>query len=292
MQLIAGWYDVFLPQTLADYARLRAAGRRPQLILGPWFHLDSRWMPMGLRASLAWFRAHLLGDRSGLGAAPVRVHVMGAGTWRELPDWPPPCREERWHLQPGGGLAPAAPAASEPDRYRYDPADPTPTVGGSTLLPTAGARDNREVEARADVLVYTSAPLAREVLAMGLVKAELYVTSSLEHTDFFVRLCDVHPSGRSLNVSDGLLRLAPGRGSSAAEGGARKVEIDLWSTAHCWRRGHRVRLQVSSGAHPRHARNPGSGEPLATATTLVVAEQAVHHDPARPSAIILPIVEE
>jgi hypothetical protein len=126
---------------------------------------------------------------------------------------------------------------------------------------------------------------------MGPLKVELHVTSSLEHTDFFARLCDVHPSGKSVNVSDGIVRLAPGRGSSPAEGGARKVEIELWSTAHCWRRGHRLRLQVSSGAHPRYARNPGSGEPLASATTLVIAEQTVHHDPARPSAIVLPIVD-
>ncbi len=292
VQLIGGWYDIFLPQTLADYARLRAAGKQPQLLVGPWFHTDQRWIPVSLRESLAFFRAHLLGDKSGLREAPVRVFVMGADAWRDLPSWPPPHREERWHLQPDRGLSPASPVASEPDRYRYDPRDPTPTVGGSTLTTEAGAKDNRAVEARADVRVFTSAPLDREVLAMGPVRAELHVASSLAHTDFFVRLCDVHPSGASINVTDGIVRLSPGRGSSPGADGALRVEIDLWATAHCWKPGHRLRLQVSSGAHPRHARNPGSGEPLATATTLVTAEQIVHHDPARPSAIILPVVED
>ena len=286
VQLIGGWYDLFLPQMLADYARLRRAGHRPQLSVGPWFHLDPRWTPCALRETLLWFQAQVLGRRALLREAPVRVFVMGEDAWRELPDWPPPAREERWHLQAEGGLSPALPSASEPDRYCYDPADPTPSVGGSTLAPHAGVRDNRALEARSDVLVYTSAPLEREVLAMGPVRAELYVRSSLPHADFFARLCDVTPSGRSRNICDGLVRLRPGAGAD----GAIRVEIELSATAHCWKPGHRVRLQVSSGAHPRHARNHGTGEPLATAMTLRCAEQAVYHDPARPSALLLPIV--
>jgi hypothetical protein len=220
----------------------------------------------------------------------VRVFVTGEQAWRDLPEWPPPHRAERWHLQPGRGLAPAAPPASEPDRYRYDPKDPTPTVGGSTLLPTAGVKDNRAVEARRDVLVYSSAVLDRDVVAMGPVEADLHVASSLPYTDFFVRICDVDPKGTSINVTDGLVRLSPGRGSSPAAGGALRVAIPLWPMAHCFRRGHRIRIQVSSAAHPRYARNPGSGEPLATATRLVAADQTVFHDPDRPSAIVLPVV--
>jgi uncharacterized protein len=291
VQMLGGWYDVFLPQTIADHARLRRAGKTPHLTIGPWFHTDQRWFPTGLRDALAWFRAHLLGDPSGLREAPVRVYVMGEDAWREFPDWPPPDhRPERWYLQAARGLSPEPPAASDPDTYRYDPADPTPSVGGSTLAPTAGAKDNRALEARPDVLVYTSAALDRDVVAIGPVKADLYVQSSLAHTDFFARLCDVLPSGKSINVSDGLLRLSPGR-PEAGEGGVRKVEIELWPTGYRWKRGHRVRLQVSSGAHPRHARNPGSGEPLGTATTLRIAEQRVYHEPGRASAIWLPIVD-
>jgi putative CocE/NonD family hydrolase len=186
----------------------------------------------------------------------------------------------------GGALAPDAPAASDPDRYRYDPADPTPSVGGTTLGRAAGRKDQAALEARDDVLVYTSAPLARDVDAIGPVRAELFVRSSLAHTDFFVRLCDVDPPGVSHNVCDGILRLRPGAAEPVAGGGER-IEVALWPTAHRFRRGHRLRVQVSSGAHPRFARNPGSGEPLATATTLVAADQEVFHDPARPSALVV-----
>lgn len=288
--LLAGWYDVFLPQTLADYRRLREAGRDPRLTIGPWAHLNAEWIKVALPESIAWFRAHLLGDASALREARVRVFVMGAGEWRELPEWPPPGRrEERWHLQPGGQLAKPPAPVSEPDHYRYDPADPTPAVGGSTLSENAGPKDNRTVEARADVLVYTSAPLDRDLEVMGPVTAELYVKSSLEHTDFFVRLCDVSPAGKSINLGDGLLRLEPGRAAPDADG-CRKITIELWATANRFKRGHRVRVQVSSGSHPRYARNTGSGEPLATAARLVAADQTVFHDPARPSAIILPVM--
>jgi len=130
--------------------------------------------------------------------------------------------------------------------------------------------------------------LERDMEAIGPVQAELFVQSSLEHTDFFVRLCDVDPSGKSINICDGLMRLVPSRFPPEPDG-TRRVHIDLWPTAYRFRRGHRVRVQVSSGAHPRWARNPGSGEPLATAQTLCDADQVVFHDPAHPSAMILPV---
>jgi uncharacterized protein len=137
------------------------------------------------------------------------------------------------------------------------------------------------------VLTYTSAPLPADLEVIGEVAADLYVRSSREHTDFFARLCDVGPSGVSVNICDALLRLAPGRPAPEPDGTVR-VQFPLWPAAHRFRRGHRVRLQVSSGAHPRYARNTGSGEPLATATTLLTAHQQVHHDPQHPSAVILP----
>jgi putative CocE/NonD family hydrolase len=290
VHLLGGWYDVFLPRLVADYERLRQAGRRPYLTIGPWAHTSQGLMPVAMRESIAWFRAHLLGDRSALRDAPVRVFVMGAGEWRDFPEWPPTgYQEQRWHLQPGGGLSTSIPAASEPDHYRYDPADPTPAVGGSSLSKNSGPQNNRALEARRDVLVYTSAPLDSDLTAIGPVAVELHVTSSLDHTDFFARLCDVDPAGKSINVCDGLIRLLSGR-PSPDEGGCRKVRIELWPTAYRFKRGHSLRVQVSSGAHPRFARNLGSGEPLATATTLVVADQSVAHDPAHPSAIFLPVM--
>lgn len=287
--MLGGWYDVFLPQTLADYARLRGAGRAPYLTIGPWTHNNVGWLPVAMRESIAWFRAHLSGDRSKLRGLPVRLFVMGANEWREYGDWPPPGHApESWYLHAKGELGTTVPAPSAPDRYRYDPADPTPAVGGVSLSENAGPMDNRALEARKDVLVYTSARLERAVEVIGRVLAVLHVASSLEHTDFFARLCDVAPSGKSTNLTDGLLRLSPGEPPAEADG-TRRIEVELWPIAHRFQPGHRIRLQVSSGAHPRFSRNTGSGEPLATAVRLVAAEQAVYHDPAHPSAIVLPV---
>jgi putative CocE/NonD family hydrolase len=140
------------------------------------------------------------------------------------------------------------------------------------------------------VLVYTSKPLSKDFEIIGPVQAELYIKSSLEHTDFFVRVCDVKPSGKSLNICDGLRRLRPQRRSTEKDG-CIHVHLELWPTAYCFRAGHRIRVQVSSGAHPRFARNTGSGEPIATATTLRVADQEIYHDPAHPSAVILPVMK-
>jgi uncharacterized protein len=285
-----GWYDIFLPLTIRDYLTLVRAGRKPYLTVGAWTHTDLAHMGLSLKEALAWFRAHLLGDRSGLREMPVRIFVMGANEWRDLPEWPPSnSKPQRWYLHPGKVLSLEPSPESEPDRYRYDPAKPTPGVGGAAMSTNSGPKDQRVLEARSDVLVYTSGILDHNLEVIGPVRAELFVKSSLEHTDFFARLCDVDPSGKSINICDALLRLVPGRPPREPDG-ALRVCIDLWPTAYLFKRGHRVRLQVSSGAHPRWARNPGSGEPLATATQLRAADQTVYHDPAHPSAIILSIL--
>ncbi|MCW2937635.1 MAG: X-Pro dipeptidyl-peptidase domain protein [Actinomycetia bacterium] len=288
--LLGGWYDVFLPWLLKDYLALRAAGRRPYLTIGPWWHADARHLVVSTRESLAWFRAHLLDDYRGLRANPVRVYVTGAGVWREFKDWPVPgARTERWHLEPGGGLGERGPLVSAPGTYRYDPADPTPSLGGPTLLGSSKPVDHRPLESRDDVLLFTSQVLRADLDVIGPVAADLYVRSSREHTDFVVRLCDVAPDGVSLNVCEGGLRLVPG--SSQADGdGVRRVRVEMWPTGHRFQRGHRLRVHVASGAHPKVALNPGSGEPLGSAVTLLAAEQEIFHDPDRPSAILLPVV--
>lgn len=289
VHLLSGWYDVFTPGTIADYEKLRAAGKNPYLTIGPWAHLDNGWIAVGMRESIVWFQAVLKGDRGALRPSPVRLFVMGADEWREYPSFPPDgIRIERWHLLPDGGLGTRTPEPSEPDRYTYNPEDPTPSVGGTMLGPDAGPKDNQPILGRSDILVYTSPPLERDVEAIGPVSAELFVESSREDTDFFVRLCDTAPSGKTLNVCDGIVRLRAGA-PPRDERGRRQVRIELWPTAYRFKKGHRIRVLVASGAHPRFCRNPGSDEPLATATTLLVSNQAVHHSPECPSAILLPI---
>jgi len=282
--MIGGWYDMSLPSMLADYQALREGGQTARLRVGPWHHSSQDLFRYSFQDALDWFGAHLLGGPTPSWSG-VRIEAMGGGGWRDLPQWPPAASTQRWHLQPHGALATPVPPAGEPARYTYDPADPTPAVGGtSSSFANAGPKDNQELERRPDVLTYTSEPLPSALEITGPVTAELFASSSRPHTDFFARLCDVDPKGKSVNITDGLIRLA------SASPQPQQVRIDLWPTAHQFRPGHRIRLQVSSGAHPRYTRNTGSGEPLATATTLCTAQQGVYHDPAHPSAVLLPVV--
>ena len=215
MQLVGGWQDIFLPWMLEDFVALRAAGRAPQLVIGPWTHVAPGLLAAGLKEGLAWLRAHLLGDRRMLADAPVRVYVTGeraGGGWRELPGWPPPGTGERrmWLAAEGrlleGGLEPSG---EHGDSYTYDPADPTPSLGGPVLLAREPVIDNRALEARADVLTYTTAPLGQTLEAIGPVRVELHVRASSPYFDLFARVCDVDPEGRSLNVCDALRRVKP-----------------------------------------------------------------------------------
>jgi hypothetical protein len=297
VHLVSGWYDIMLRELLADYAALKAAGRAPHLTIGPWHHSDVRWVGEALRQGIDWFDAQLKGQRDQLRAQPVRLYIMSAkgGAWRDFDAWPPPPRATRYYLHSEQQLAATAVEllSQQPDHYRYDPADPTPSLGGPTLDGAGGTIvDNRPLEARPDVLIYTTAPLDQDVEVIGPVRLELYARSTLPHTDFFGRVCDVYPDGRSINICDGLIRVNNLARDSQPSQGLIHVEIDLWATAYRFVRGHRVRLQVSSGAHPRWARNLGTGEPIATGTQMLAADQTIYHDAEHPSALILPVIPD
>ncbi|WP_188197390.1 CocE/NonD family hydrolase [Nonomuraea sp. SYSU D8015] len=281
VHLQGGWDDFFLPGMLADYAALRAAGRQVRLLIGPWGHGKGLYTRHGMRDALAALDAALLGGQPPSG---VRLFITGADRWQELPEWPPSHEPTSWHLHSGGRLS-AEPATEgvHPSRYRYDPGDPTPTVGGTAVGLSAGRKDNRRIEARPDVLTFTSDPLPHDIDVIGPVRARLYARSSLPHVDYFARLCDVSPGGRSTNLCDGIVRLSQ-------PGDVRTADIDLWPLAHRFARGHRIRLQVSSGAHPRFGRNPGTGDPLATSRELRSSSHEIFHDRDRPSAIWLPVL--
>ena len=281
---VGGWYDIFLPGQLRDFEVLQSLGRAARLTVGPWTHLSMDAAP--IRETIAFGLAYARGEEPP-SRSPVRLYVMGEEAWRDFESWPPAGYSPvAFHLGADGRLAESEPGeaaeSAGPDRYRYDPADPTPAVGGVRMRRDGGRADNTALEARLDVLRYTTVPLDADTEVVGEVSAEIWFSSSLPHADVFVRLCDVDPQGRSWNVCDGLTSLS----------GADKVtkaEVRLWPTAYRFRRGHRIRVQVSSGAFPRFARNSGTGEPRAAATRLLPADQAVYHGAAHPSAVILPV---
>ncbi len=294
VQFVGGWYDILLPWMLEDFEALQAAGRRPQLIIGPWTHTAPELAAAGEREGLAWLRAHLLGDDRLVRRSPVRVTVTGeraGGGWRDLEAWPPPgTGERRLHLGEGWSLGEAPAADPAPaDRYRYDPADPTPSLGGPILLAREAVVDNAPLEARSDVLVYTGGVLSAPVEAIGHVSVELWARASLPSFDLFARVCDVDPAGVSRNVCDALTGVSPER-YEQADGGTWRVSFRLWPMAHRFGTGHRIRLLIASGAHPRYARNPGTGEDpaAATAESMRAVEVEVLHDAEHPSALVLP----
>ncbi len=297
VQLVGGWYDILLPWMLEDFAALQAAGREAQVIVGPWAHTSPGLVAAGMREALGWLRAHLLDDDRLVRDDAVRVRVTGELSgdegWRSLESWPPPGTGERplWvagdrRLQDHPA---AASAAGGGDRYRYDPADPTPSVGGPLLLARKPVVDNRALEARPDVLTYTTAPLEQAVEAIGVARVELHVRASAPHFDVFARVCDVARDGTSLNVCDALARITPAQSQPAADGSLR-VAFDLWPMGHRFAAGQRIRLQVSSGAHPRYARNLGTGEDPATAIELRPVDIELLYGVQHPSVLVLPAV--
>jgi uncharacterized protein len=297
--LAGGWYDIMLDQTVAAYRALRANGQEVSLLIGPWTHTSM--MNEGGTAvfgdAFAWLRGHLCGDPADGGPAdggpadgspadggpaPVRVYVGGCGQWRNLPDWPPPSPGQAWYLHGDLHLGPEPAGESRPTTLRYDPAHPTPAVGGQVLSYKPGPQDNNALEARPDVLTFTSPPLAAPLEIIGTVRVDLQLHVSYRHAHVFARLCDVDPRGRSRNVCDSIHRL-----SLAAAGDGSAVVV-LSPAAYRFAAGHRLRLQLSGGAFPRFARNTGTDEPLATGTLMVPTNVTVHHSAQRPSALLLP----
>ncbi|WP_318307502.1 CocE/NonD family hydrolase [Amycolatopsis solani] len=287
VSMVTGWYDLFIRGQLRDFRTLAEAGKEPRITIGPWAHGEPASMGPMIRDQLGFLRAHLLGDRAQLQRSPVRLFLQGANSWLDFESWPPPSTPTASHLRPVGGLGETADEA-RPTTFTYDPADPTPAVGGPLLTGEWKQRDNQEVEARPDVLVFTGEPLPADLDVIGEVAATVHVRTELGHADVYVRLCDVDPDGVSRNVTDGILRLRPGF-PSADEEGVVTAEVGLDPTAYRFRRGHRLRVQVAGGGFPRFARNHGTGEPVTSAVDGKPNRFEVFHDAARPSRITLPV---
>lgn len=283
--LISGWQDLFLSQTITQYHHLRRRGVDVALTVGPWTHFDMTGRAAGMvaRETLAWLAAHLVKVPTPP-RPPVRAFVNGHG-WVELPDWPPPTAERVFYLQPGGGLRndpPNATAASSV--FRYDPANPTPTIGGRLLALNAGYRPDHKLAERTDVLSFTTGPLDTDLFITGNPAIELAHDCDIAHYDLFVRISEVTSRGRSRNVSDGFRRF--GASPEANPDGPIRIELD--ATAHRFRAGSRIRVLIAGGSHPRFARNLGTGEPPLTAHRMVSATHTIHHGAGGISKLVLP----
>ena len=288
IHFVGGWYDYFLPGMLQDYERLVAAGKRPSLSIGPWHHTDPNALLFNLQTTIQWFATHLQNNPAPK-RSPVCLYVLGEQQWRWFDQFPPLATEQRCFLQPNGRLDDQPPPDSAPDSYRYDPADPTPTVGGPLLVfRGAGAQDNAWLEARDDVLTYTTAVQTAPLTVIGRVRVRLYATAERPFTDFTARLCLVDREGVSRNLCDGLVRVTPETAVWAAPS-VLELAIELGMIAFQVKVGERLRLQIASGAHPRWNRNPGTGEPTGTAEELLASRQQIYHQPEFPSYVALPV---
>ena len=278
--LLGGWPDLFLEQTLAQYQRLRERGVPVAVTLGPWnhTHLMTKGGPTVIRESLGWLGAHL-SDTPRMAREPVRIHVNGHG-WKDLPDWPPAMPERVLYLQPTGRLGDAVPPDTAPaSRFTYNPADPTPTIGGRLLSTEGGYRNDTRLSQRPDVLSFTGDVLSSDLYVVGSPVIELAHTCDNPHNDLFVRVSEVDAKGRSRNVSDGYLRATPD---------SRNVRIELDAVAHRFRAGSRIRVLIAGGSHPRFARNLGTGEPLISGRQLASATHTVHLGEGGTSRLVLP----
>ncbi|RYE09082.1 MAG: CocE/NonD family hydrolase [Hyphomicrobiales bacterium] len=288
---VSGWYDFMLDQLLRDYASLTEAGVRTRLTVGPWWHISEELQLESMRDTLSWMTAELLGDRSGLHDKPVRLFVSGADEWHSFTAYPPGIPDTQiWHLHPEKVLSQRPVKTSEPDRYTYDPKKPTPNVGGAMFaFSGAGPLNQATLESRNDVLVFSSEPLFTDLTIIGQVSAVIYARASLTNADIFVKLCDVDEKGVSTNICDGIIRKSSA--DPAVPDDIWKLNFKLHATAHTFKRDHRLRLIVASGAHPRYIRNTGTDEPMGTTTKLLPVNVEIFHDPTRPSAIHLPVFE-
>jgi putative CocE/NonD family hydrolase len=305
----AGWYDVFLQGDLDNHVGMRTRGRTARLVVGPWHHLSLVALQQGQVGEVnfglsaltpggrtvtdiqrEWYD-HWLKDMPATEAhrSGVLIFVMGINQWRAEQEWPlARARDTALHLNQDSTLTWTAPDVEEAESgFVYDPADPVITRGGNLVMSTefpAGPFDQREAEARDDVLVFTTPPLDEDLEITGRVRATLFAATDGPSTDWVVRLCEVDANGVSRNIVDGITRVhtEPGR--------IDEVEIDLWSTSIVIKAGHRLRVQVTSSNFPRWDRNLNTGEPLTEGTAIRVARQRIYHDRHRPSRLILPIV--
>ena len=316
---VGGWYDNYVESDLAAFQALRKNSGVHRIVIGPWAHnmsIKFNDVDFGTdsgapirRMQLAWFDQWLKSkDTPLMSRPPVQIFVMGINRWREEHEWPLARTRMtplyfRSHgrantLASDGILAPRPPRIAPPDHFEFDPRNPVPTAGGPVccnpkIFPW-GPMDQRAVERRPDVLVFSSPPLTKDLEVTGLTQVVLYASTSAPDTDFTAKLVDVFPNGEARNLSDGILRMryrtSLAKAELASPGEIYKLTIDAGVTSNVFLKGHRVRIEVSSSNFPRFDRNPNTGRPVADETTLRKALQTIYHDAAHPSRVLLPVI--
>jgi uncharacterized protein len=320
-----GWFDIFSQGTLRGYVGMSQKGatekarRGSNIVIGAWGHGSTQKtgdIDFGAGAhvdqqalEVRWYDYWLKGIENGLESEPpVKLFVMGRNQWVFENEYPLARTDYRPMYFTSGGAAntqngdgrltwekPSRP--SSPDRFRYDPNDPVPSVGGNNCCGTptpAGPRDQRPIEGRADVLIYTSDVLQEEIEVTGPVKVVLYASSDAVDTDFVAKLVDVHPDGTSYNMAEGVVRARYRESLTTPTplkpGQTYRFDIDLVGTSIAFLRGHRIRVHVTSSHFPQFDRNPNTGAKFGTTRELRVAQQTIYHDAERPSHIVMPVI--
>ena len=319
-----GWFDLLLGGTLNGFTGMRKDGGTPparkgtRMIVGPWGHGPSQkfgdvdFGPTANRTlferNLRWFDHHLKGEDNGIDREPpVEIFYMGVNRWVHHDDWPVPgAKATPFYLSSGGransargdGVLSADQRDGAPtDQFTYDPAHPVPTLGGNDCCGApipAGPIDQRPVESRHDVLVYTSGLLEEPLAIAGPVRMKLHAATDGPDTDYMVKLVDVHPDGFAMNIAEGILRARFRNGLDRMEllkpGEAYEFEIDMRGTANVFLPGHRIRVDITSSNFPQFDRNLNTGDDLGSSDRMRVAKQTVFHAPQRRSHILLPVV--
>jgi uncharacterized protein len=323
--LIGGWYDNYAAETIKNYLSIRENAPTPEIrdshrmLIGPWSHGITGKSTLGELdfgidamvendATQRWLDCMLHdGNAADFQEAPIRIFVMGANVWRDEYEWPPAgTRYVNYYLHSGGVLAIESPGTEPTDGYTYDPADPVPTRGGNHSIGPynpglyeilqPGPMDQRSVEERDDVHVYTSDILDEDTEVTGEVTVTLFAASSARDTDFVARLTDVYPDGRSICITEGVIR-ARWRESVWEEPKLMEPHvvyeftIDLQVTSNVFMKGHRIRLDVTSSNFPLWDRNLNTGGDPGTGTEMVPAHQVIHHDATHPSHVKLPTID-
>jgi hypothetical protein len=327
MLQVGGWYDIFNGGTLRNYMGAKAHGStdaartEQHLLVEIGGHAgfgrrigDVDFGPHAMENGytdviLDWYDFLFKGIKNQFAAdKPVKLFVMGANEYRQEDDWPPPqARNTKYFLHSGGkanslrgdgSLSTSAPKAESADNYAYNPANPAPTVGGPLCCDAEhmepGPRDQRAVENRDDVLIYSIGPLSGDLEVTGPVTADLFVKSSAVDTDFTAKLVDVAPDGFAQDLTEGILRM---RYRASAEhatllnpGQVYEISLDLWATSNVFLRGHSLRLEISSSNFPRFDRNLNTGEEIKSARAFVAANNTILHDAQHPSSLVLPVM--